>query len=98
MDDLIQIEIDKIDNFFMLYKSLLTKKNINTPNFIYHLKNINHYRELLEEQIDELNSYIVSNKDLPVNKEQIERSNNFNSQKDIYNKLYINYIKLQLKI
>ena len=93
----INTDINKINNIQNLYYLLLTPTNINLPHFSHHLKNINHYMDLLEEQLEELNLYITSNQHFPRCKEQEERSNNFNEQKQLYNKLCIDYAESILK-
>jgi hypothetical protein len=97
MDYFINTEINKINNIQNLYISLLTPTNINLPHFTYHLKNINHYMDLLEEQFEELNLYITSNQHLPICKEQEERCVNFNERKQLFNKLCIDYAESILK-
>jgi len=97
MDSIINTEINKINNIQNLYLLLLNPKNFNLPHFNNHLKNINHYMDLLEEQMNELNSYIVSNQTIPICKEQKNLSENFNEQKQLFNKLCIDYAESILK-
>lgn len=85
---LLENEVNKLTDVLDFYKKVLYSIDIYKPDIIDHIRNIRHYIDLLDEHIENLNSYAIMNK-IPVCNEQIERDNSVNATKQIFNQFMI---------
>lgn len=85
---LLDNEINKLNDLVFFYKKVLYSIDLNNENIIDHIRNIRHYRELLEDKIDDLNNYAIL-KNTPVCKEQVDRDEIVQNSKNLFNQFMV---------
>lgn len=92
-NNIINNELNKINEIYNYYSTILNNTDLNKINVADHIINIRHYIELLNESIDEFNNYL-NLKNIPICNEQIQRDKEFNENKKNLSNAYILYTLL----